>query len=179
MCGPIGAFLVFGAEPGSTTMHHNLGKRGGKSRLYRWGRAKFAKAQRVPISAHVRPDSLCARTDYWLIAAEPALVTPGQLEGIRRVLVRQLRRLARCGGRLLVRLSPQVPRSRRKVGLRMGGAKSAFSSLVYRLRPGALLFEIRGMSEVAGINVLSAVSRRLPGFVAVRWRSGWGASNHD
>lgn len=96
------------------------------------------------------------------------LLTAGQLEGLRRALVRQLRRFAISGGRLLLRVFPRTPRTRRKVGLRMGGAKSPFSSLYYRLYAGSLVCEMRGLSTVVAVAALGVVSRRLPGRLAIR-----------
>lgn len=96
------------------------------------------------------------------------LVTAGQIEGLRRAVIRQLRRFANCGGRLLLRTLPQFPRSRRKVGLRMGGAKSPFSALYYRVYAGSAICELRGLSTVVSAATLGVVSRRLPGRLAVR-----------
>lgn len=116
----------------------------------------------------MRTDVVSPRSDCWVVAAESVLLLFGQLEGLRRALIRQLRRFVNCGGRLLLRVFPHTPRSRRKVGLRMGGAKSPFSSLYQRVRPGAVLCEMRGLRPAVAVAAFGVVARRLPGAVRIR-----------
>jgi ribosomal protein L16/L10AE len=90
-----------------------------------------------------------------------------QIECVRRALVRQLRCFV-IPGRLLVRQHANVPRSRRKVGLRMGGSKSPYSTLYCHVYAGAVLFEVCVLTCSFSANFLAVISRRLPTGIAIR-----------
>jgi len=122
------------------------------------------------MNAHPRLATITDHADCYVLAAQSVVLSQFQVEGIRRILIRQLRRLVNCGGRILVRTVPVLPRTRRKLSIRMGGAKSPFSSLFYKLRPGAVLFELSGLPKVFGVGSLTAMVHRLPIAATVCWR---------
>ena len=81
---------------------------------------------------------------FGLKALEPERVTARQIEAARRALTRHMKR----AGRVWIRIFPDVPVSKKPLEVRMGSGKGAPEYWVARVKPGRILFEIDGVSEL-------------------------------
>ena len=82
--------------------------------------------------------------DFGLQALGPAWLDSRQIEAARRAIVRYLRR----GGKLWIRVFPDHPVTKRPAETRMGGGKGAVEFWAAVVRPGLMLFEVSGVTEV-------------------------------
>ena len=82
---------------------------------------------------------------YGLKALEPERITSRQIEAARRTISRYLKR----AGRLWIRIFPDVPVTSKPAEVRMGKGKGSPEYWVCRVKPGRIMFELDGVSEVA------------------------------
>jgi large subunit ribosomal protein L16 len=96
--------------------------------------------------------------DFGLQALEPAWVTSQQIEAARRAITRHIRR----GGNVWVRVFPDKPATKKPAETRMGGGKGAPDHWVAVVRPGRILFEMGGVSEVVAKEAMRLAAHKLP-----------------
>ncbi len=96
--------------------------------------------------------------EYGLQALEPAWISSRQIEAARRAIVRSVRR----GGKLWIRVFPDHPVTKRPAETRMGGGKGAVEFWAAVVRPGRMLFEVAGLSEVDAREAMRLASHKLP-----------------
>ncbi len=96
--------------------------------------------------------------DFGLQALGPAWLNSRQIEAARRAIVRYLRR----GGKLWIRVFPDHPVTKRPAETRMGGGKGAVEFWAAVVRPGLMLFEVSGVTEVEAREAMRLASAKLP-----------------
>lgn len=85
-------------------------------------------------------------------------VTARQLESARRVITRYARR----GGKLWIRVFPDKPITFRAAETRMGSGKGNVEYWVSVIKPGKILYEIDGVSEVVARSAMKIASYKIP-----------------
>src|ERR1700682_264008 len=105
-------------------------------------RTKFRKAHKGRIKGLATSAVSLAFGQFGLKALEPERITARQIEAARRVMTRDMK----LSGRLWIRLSRDVPVSKKPLEVRMGSGKGAVEYWVARVKPGRILFEIDGVS---------------------------------
>ena len=95
---------------------------------------------------------------FGLKALEPERVTARQIEAARRAITRQMKRQ----GRVWIRIFPDVPVSKKPLEVRMGSGKGAPELWVARVKPGRVIFEIDGVSDVTAREALGLAAAKLP-----------------
>jgi ribosomal protein L16, bacterial/organelle len=85
-------------------------------------------------------------------------VTARQLEAARRVITRYARR----GGKLWIRVFPDKPITFRAAETRMGSGKGNVEYWVAVVKPGKILYEIDGVSEVVARSAMKIASYKIP-----------------
>ena len=94
--------------------------------------------------------------DYGLQTLECSWITSRQIEAARRAMTRQVRR----GGQIWIRLFPDKPVTMRPAETRMGSGKGAPEYWVAVVKPGKILYELKGVPEtVARVALLLAASK--------------------
>lgn len=88
--------------------------------------------------------------NFALRALENGRITPQQIEAARKVIKRQIKKI----GELFIRIRPYHTLTRKSAGIRMGKGKGKVDSLVYPIRTGKIILEIRGA-------FLAAIARRI------------------
>ena len=106
--------------------------------------------------------------NYALKATEPERVTARQIEAARRAITRHLRR----AGRVWIRIFPDIPVSTKPAEVRMGKGKGSPDFWVCRIKPGRIMFELDGVSEIAAKEALSLAAAKLPMHTKVVKRLG-------
>src|SRR3989338_11111428 len=96
--------------------------------------------------------------DFGLKSTSYGWVTSRQIEAVRRVLTRYVRR----GGKIWIRIFPDKPITRKGNELPMGGGKGSPEFYVCTVKPGAVLFEIGGIDPKQAVDALEMASYKLP-----------------
>ncbi len=81
--------------------------------------------------------------EFGLKAVTRGRITARQIEAARRAINRYVRR----GGKLYIRIFPDVPITQKPLEVRMGSGKGNVEYWVAKVQPGRMLYEIEGVSE--------------------------------
>ena len=96
--------------------------------------------------------------EYGLVALEPAWVTSNQIEAARVAMTRYIKR----GGQVWIKIFPDKPVTAKPAETRMGSGKGAPEYWVAVVKPGRVLFEMKGVSEEVAREALRLASHKLP-----------------
>lgn len=95
--------------------------------------------------------------EFGLKSLECNWVTAREIEAARRALTRYIRR----GGQVWIRVFPDHAVTKQPAETRMGGGKGALDHFVAVVRPGQMIFELAGVSEVIAKEALRLASHKL------------------
>jgi large subunit ribosomal protein L16 len=121
-------------------------------------KTKYRKAHKGRIHGLAKGATELNFGSFGLKALEPERITARQIESARRAAVRYVKRV----GRMWIRIFPDVPVSKKPAEVRMGKGKGAVEYFVCRVKPGAILFELEGMSEQEAKTALTKAAAKLP-----------------
>jgi large subunit ribosomal protein L16 len=121
-------------------------------------RVKHRKEQRGNRAGVAWRGATVAFGEYGLQALERAWITNIQLEACRVALSRNMKRR----GKLWIRVFPAKPVTKRPPETRMGKGKGAPEFWVAVVRPGNVLFEMGGVTEVLARESLRLAASKLP-----------------
>lgn len=93
-----------------------------------------------------------------LKAQESGLISARQIESVRRVITRKIKKK----GKIWIRIFPYLPITSKPTESRMGKGKGAVDHWVARVRGGTVLFEICGVPKHTAKEALKACSKKLP-----------------
>lgn len=96
--------------------------------------------------------------DYGLVALEPAWITSNQIEAARVAMTRFIKR----GGKVWIDIFPHKPVTKQPIGKRMGCGKGAIEFWAAVVKPGRVMFEMSGISEVDAYSALKLAADKLP-----------------
>jgi large subunit ribosomal protein L16 len=96
--------------------------------------------------------------DFGLKAAERGRLTARQIEAARRAMTRHIKR----GGKIWIRVFPDVPISSKPLEVRMGKGKGNVDYWVSKIQPGSVLYEIEGVSEELAREAFKLAAAKLP-----------------
>jgi large subunit ribosomal protein L16 len=100
----------------------------------------------------------CRSATYGLKALEPCWLTDRQIEAARVAMTRFIKR----GGKIWVRVFPDKPITKKPQETRMGKGKGAPEQWVAVIRPGRVLFEMEGVTELEAREALKLAAAKLP-----------------
>ncbi|KAF8376863.1 hypothetical protein HHK36_031459 (chloroplast) [Tetracentron sinense] len=95
---------------------------------------------------------------YALQALEPTWITSRQIEAGRRAMTRYARR----GGKIWVRIFPDKPVTVRPTETRMGSGKGSPEYWVSVVKPGRILYEMGGVSEIVAREAIEIAASKMP-----------------
>ncbi len=121
-------------------------------------RVKFRKAQRGSRTGTAWRGASVAFGEYGLQALERAWVTTIQIEACRVALSRNMKRR----GKLWIRVFPDKPITKRPPETRMGKGKGPPETWVVVVRPGNVLFELGGVTELLARESFRLAASKLP-----------------
>jgi large subunit ribosomal protein L16 len=81
--------------------------------------------------------------EFGLKSSEHGRITARQIEAARRVITRYVKR----GGKLWIRIFPDVPVTKKPLEVRMGSGKGNVEYWVAKVQPGKMLYEMEGVTE--------------------------------
>ena len=121
-------------------------------------RTKYRKAQKGRIRGNAKGGSSLNFGAYGLKAITPGRITARQIEAARRSITRHMRRQ----GRVWIRVFPDIPVSTKPAEVRQGKGKGTPEYWVARVKPGRILFELDGVTEVIARKAFELASAKLP-----------------
>ncbi len=124
-------------------------------------KVKHRKAHRRRSSDSLRPATSKNSVDfgsYGLKALEGCWLTSRQIEAARRAMTRYIKR----GGKVWIRIFPDLPRTNHGNESVMGGGKGSVDHYVAVVRPGTVLFEMDGVTEDIARRALDLAGYKLP-----------------
>jgi len=121
-------------------------------------RVKRRKVFRGRMKGKAMRGNFLAYGDYGLQAQEPCWVTSQQIEAARIALTRYTKR----GGQVWIKIFPDKPVTAKPAETRMGSGKGAPEYWVAVVKPGRVLFEIKGVPEETAREALRLASHKLP-----------------
>lgn len=121
-------------------------------------RTKFRKMQKGRIKGAAKGGSSLNFGSYGLKAQAPSRVTARQIEAARRAMTRHMKR----AGRVWIRIFPDVPVSKKPTEVRMGKGKGVPEFWAAKVKPGRIMFEIDGVSDVIAREALRLGAAKLP-----------------
>ena len=96
--------------------------------------------------------------DYGLKALDRARLTARQIEAARRAMTRHIKR----GGKIWIRVFPDVPVTKKPLEVRQGKGKGSVEYWVAKVQPGKVLYEIEGVSEEIAREAFKLAAAKLP-----------------
>ncbi len=121
-------------------------------------RVKYRKAQKGRMGGKATRGSSVAFGDYGLQAAECGWLTARQIEAARIAMTRHVKR----GGRIWIRVFPHKPVTKKPAETRMGTGKGAPEGWVAVVKPGAVLYEMEGVTKEIAKEAFRLAAHKLP-----------------
>lgn len=96
--------------------------------------------------------------DYAIQSQDNSDITSRQIESARQAMTRHIKR----GGKIWIRIFPHLPRTRKPQDVKMGSGKGNPEFYVARVKPGTILFEMKGVEESVAREAMRLASHKLP-----------------
>ena len=121
-------------------------------------RTKYRRPHILKYEGHTKGGAEVNFGQWGLQATEGGWISDKQIEAARVCMARYTRR----AGQVWIRIFPQLCKTKRPIGLRMGSGKGSPDSWVAVVKEGRVMFEIGGVEEAAARKALSLASYKLP-----------------
>jgi len=121
-------------------------------------RVKYRKKQRGRMKGIATRGNTVAFGEYGLSAVEPAWISNRQIEAARVALTRYIKR----GGKVWIRIFPDMPYTKKPAETRMGKGKGMPEYWVAVVKPGRIMFEVAGVREEVAREAFRLASHKLP-----------------
>lgn len=121
-------------------------------------RVKYRKAQKGRIRGNATRGNTVAYGDYGLQSLEPGRISGRHIEAGRVAAQHFLQR----EGRVYIRIFPHKSVSSKPLETRMGKGKGEPDYWCAVVKPGTMLYEIGGVSEVVAKQALLRVAHKMP-----------------
>ena len=121
-------------------------------------KTKFRKAHKGRIHGVAKGGSEVNFGEFGLKSLEPARITARQIEAARRAMTRYIAR----GGRIWIRIFPDVPVSKKPAEVRQGKGKGSIEFWAAKVKPGRIMFEIDGVPREIARESLARAAEKLP-----------------
>ena len=122
-------------------------------------RVRWRKQQRGRVKGHASKGHTVAYGEYGVQSLEPGWITAAQIEAAR---VAATRALHGTGGRLFIRVFPHKPVTSLPEETRMGKGKGDIAYWAAVVKPGTVIFEVGGATELEAKKALNRISHKLP-----------------
>ena len=121
-------------------------------------RTKYRKQFRGRMKGTASRGNKVQFEEFGLQTLGAAWITSRQIEAARRAIVRYVKR----GGKLMIRIFPDKPVTKKAAETRMGSGKGAVDHWVAVVRPGQVMFEMSGVTELVAREAFRLASHKLP-----------------
>ena len=121
-------------------------------------RTKFRKQQKGRNRGLAQRGNKVSFGEYGLKCMEHGRLTARQIEAARRAINRHVKR----GGKLWIRIFPDVPVSEKPLEVRMGKGKGNVEYWAAKVQPGRMPYEMEGISEEVAREAFRLAAAKLP-----------------
>lgn len=121
-------------------------------------RVKRRKVQRGRLKGTAHKGNKVTYGDFGLQALEPAWITSRQIEAARIAMTRYIKR----GGQVWIKIFPDKPITEKPAETRMGSGKGSPEYWVAVVKPGRIMFEIKGVEESVAREAMRLAANKLP-----------------
>ena len=121
-------------------------------------RTKFRKQQKGRNRGLALRGSKVSFGEYALKSTDRGRLTARQIEAARRTITRHVKR----GGKLWIRVFPDVPITKKPIEVRQGKGKGNVEYWIAQIQPGRILYEIEGVSEDVAREAFKLAAAKLP-----------------
>ena len=121
-------------------------------------RVKRRKVQRGRLKGAAHKGNKVTYGDFGLVALEPAWITSRQIEAARIAMTRCIKR----GGQVWIKIFPDKPITEKPAETRMGSGKGSPEYWVAVVKPGRVMFEIKGVDEEVAREAMRLAAMKLP-----------------
>ena len=121
-------------------------------------RTKFRKQQKGRNRGLAQRGSKVSFGEFGLKAVDRGRMTSRQIEAARRTITRFVKR----GGKLWIRVFPDVPITKKPIEVRQGKGKGNVEYWIAQIQPGRMLYEIEGVSEDVAREAFQLAAAKLP-----------------
>ncbi|MCH8950900.1 MAG: 50S ribosomal protein L16 [Proteobacteria bacterium] len=132
-------------------------------------RTKFRKQHKGRIHGEAKGGSDLNFGAYGLKALEPDRINARQIEAARRAMTRHMKRQ----GRVWIRIFPDVPITQKPIEVRMGKGKGSPEYWAAKVKPGRIMFEIDGVTEVVAREALRLAAMKMSVKCRIVVREDW------
>jgi len=121
-------------------------------------RVKYRRVHRGRLKGKAYRGNVVTYGDFGLQALEPAWITSNQIESARIAMTRYIKR----GGQVWIKIFPDKPITEKPAETRMGSGKGSPEYWVAVVKPGRVLFEIKGVPEETAREAMRLAMHKLP-----------------
>ena len=121
-------------------------------------RVLHRKVQRGSMKGQAKGNTTLHFGDYGIQALEAHWITNRQIEACRVAMTRKMRR----GGKVWITIFPDKPITKKPAETRMGSGKGNPEEWVAVVKPGRIMFEIKGVSDEIAREALRLAQQKLP-----------------
>ena len=121
-------------------------------------RTKYRRPHRLSYEGKSKAGTELAFGEYGLVAMTGAYVSSNQIEAARVALTRFMNR----GGKVWIKIFPQLAITKKPLEVRMGSGKGAPEGWVAVVQRGRIMFEIGGVDEATAREAFRLAANKLP-----------------
>jgi len=121
-------------------------------------RTKFRKQHKGRNRGLALRGSSVSFGEFGLKATGRGRITARQIEAARRAMTRHVKR----GGKIWIRIFPDVPVTKKPLEVRQGKGKGNVEYWVVKIQPGRVLYEMEGVTEEIAREAFKLASAKLP-----------------
>ncbi len=121
-------------------------------------RTKFRKQQKSRNRGVAVKGGKVSFGEFGIKACTRGQITARQIEAARRTITRHVKR----GGKLWIRIFPDVPITQKPLEVRQGKGKGNVEYWVAKIQPGRVLYEIEGVDEEVARKAFKLAAAKLP-----------------
>ena len=121
-------------------------------------RVKHRKQHHPGRTGHATGGTELSFGEYGIQALTPAYVTNRQIESARIAITRHMKR----GGKVWINIYPDRPLTKKPAETRMGSGNGSVEWWVAHVKPGRVLFELSGVTDIVAKEALTRAIHKLP-----------------
>lgn len=121
-------------------------------------KTKFRKQQKGRNRGLATVGNKVSFGEFGLKALDRGRITARQIEAARRAMTRHIKR----GGKIWIRIFPDVPITKKPIEVRMGKGKGNVEYWVSKIQPGRVLYEMEGVTEDIAREAFKLAAAKLP-----------------
>ena len=121
-------------------------------------KTKYRKQQKGRVAEVATRGADISFGRFGLRTEESDRISSRQIEAARRAMTRYVKR----GGKIWIRIFPDVPITKKPAEVRMGSGKGSVDHYAARVATGRILFEMDGVDELIAREAMRLAAHKLP-----------------